>query len=124
MQPSYGDVSNLVKDKAKCGVAIVESEAITNIQTICNARTNDMLSSLDFKSSNRRGILKPNVHMNDPQVDVNMGHPLHWTAEKDHLEVAKEFSTNDQIDMNMGHPFHRVAKRGHLEVEEELLTND
>jgi len=37
MQPSYGDVFDLVKDKAKCCVAIVESEAITNIQAICNA---------------------------------------------------------------------------------------
>jgi hypothetical protein len=37
MQPSYGDVSDLVKDKAKRGVAIVENEAITNIQTIFNA---------------------------------------------------------------------------------------
>jgi hypothetical protein len=37
MQPSYGDVSDLVKDKVKCGVAMVESEAIINIQAICNA---------------------------------------------------------------------------------------
>jgi hypothetical protein len=37
MQPSYGDVFDLVKDKAKCGVAMVESEPITNIQAICNA---------------------------------------------------------------------------------------
>jgi hypothetical protein len=36
MQPNYGDVSDLIKDKAKCGVAMVENEAITNIQVICN----------------------------------------------------------------------------------------
>jgi hypothetical protein len=115
MQPSYSDVSNLVKDKVKCGVAIVENEAIINIQTICNAQTNDMLSSLDFKPSTREGILKPNFHISDPQVDVNMGHPFHRAAKKGHLEVVKELFTNDQIDMNMGRPFHRVAKRGHLD---------
>jgi len=37
MQPRYGAVFDLVKDKAKCGVAMVENEVITNIQAICNA---------------------------------------------------------------------------------------
>jgi hypothetical protein len=83
---------------------MVKSEAITNIQAICNAQTNDMFSSLDFKSSTRGGILKPDVHMSDPQVDVNMGHPFHWVAKRGHLQVTKELFTNDQVHVNVGHP--------------------
>ncbi len=49
-----------------------------------------MLSSLDFKSFTRQEILKPDVHMSHPQVDVNMGHPLHWAGEKGYLEVVEE----------------------------------
>ncbi len=62
------------------------------------------VSSLDFKSSTRGEILKPDVHMNDPQVDVNMGHPLHWVAKRGHLQVTKELFTNDQVYVNAGHP--------------------
>jgi hypothetical protein len=71
-----------------------------------------MLSSLNFKSSTRGGILKLDVHISDPQVDVNMGHPFHRVVEKGHLDVVKELFTNDQIDMNMGDPLHRAVKKG------------
>jgi ankyrin repeat protein len=144
MQPSYGSVSDLVKDKAKCGVAMVESEAMSNTQAICNAKTNDMLSSLDFKSSTREGILKENVNMNDAlhwaarkgqleevkkfltsdQVDVNKVYPLWEAAQRGHLQVVKKLLANDQVDVNKGYPLRSAAQGGHLQVVKELLKND
>jgi hypothetical protein len=141
MQPSYGNVSDLVKDKAKCVVAMVENEALSNTQAICNVETNDMMGSLDFKSSTREGILKVDVNMSDPfhrdgrkvylkgpifindQVDVNACHSLCGAAQGGHLEVVKELLTNDQVDVNAGHPLRWAARKGHLQMVKELLAN-
>lgn len=56
MQPSYGSVFYLVKDKVKCGVAMVENEALSNNQAICNAENIDMFSSLDSNLLLERGF--------------------------------------------------------------------